>query len=188
MSTIQVGLQLFISIVPWLIGAGLGGGLGYWIARDLRRSIDARPQRRRLFLLVPWRSLIVSLPFLSFFMPMLTGLGLFSGALIVGIFVFIFVAPFTTTTLLNNWFPLPLRIRLASMGRLAAVGAVSVAAATGVIGGFAASSVMLQALQLMDYGQFFGVFFMVFVVALLVDVLFGVVEFVFYRPDQVEKE
>jgi hypothetical protein len=134
-------------------------------------------------ILFPWRSVIVMLPFLSFFIPMLTGLGVFSGALIVALFVVLFTLPFTTHTLLNNWFPPPLKVRLLALGRIISVAAISVATVTGIVGGFSAGSYMLQAFQLMNYAQFFNVFYIVFVIALLIDVLIGAIQYIYYRPE-----
>jgi hypothetical protein len=181
MQRFETGLQLLLTFIPLLLGAGIGGGLGYFYARWLRKRIGESASIRRKLLLFPWRSVVVTLPFLSFFIPIFVGLGVLSGVVIVGLFVILFTAPFTANTLLNNWYPLPLRIRLLSLARIISVAAISVATATGLIGGFAAGMQMFGALRLLDYSLFFDLFYTVFVVALLVDVLFGVMQYVFYR-------
>lgn len=178
----RAGLQLLFTIIPILVGAAIGGGAGYVYARMLRPMIRSHQKVRRGLMLFPWRSVIVMLPYLGFFIPMFTGLGVTSGAFFVGIFVVLFSMPFTTNTLLNAWFPLPLRIRMLALARTISVAAISVAAASGIIGGFSAGRVMLQALQLLQYADFFNMFFIVFVIALLVDVLFGVTQYIIYRP------
>lgn len=184
MQIIKAALQLLITFIPLLVGAGIGGGLGYLYARMLRNRIQKQASVRRKLFLFPWRSVLVMLPFLSFFIPIFVGLGLTSGVVMVGIFVILFTVPFTTSTLLNNWFPLALRVRLLALARIISVAAISVATATGLISGFSAGGQMFRALQQLDYNLFFNLFYTVFVIALLVDVLFGVVQFVFYRTGE----
>ena len=184
MSTLSAGLQLLLSLIPWLAGLLVGGGFGYFLARWLRPLIAKKIGLRRGLMWIPWRSVIVVLPYLAFFAPVYFGLGLMTGSYIVGIYVFILSIPFTAVTFLNHWFPFPLRIRVISLARIIAVGAISIAAATGIIGGFVAGSQMVESFRILNYAGFFTVFFMVLGIALLIDLLFGAVQFVFYRPQE----
>jgi hypothetical protein len=182
MSTVGAGFQLLLSLIPWLVGLVVGGGFGYFFARWLRPLIAKRVGLRRGLMWIPWRSVIVVLPYLAFFAPIYFGLGLIAGSFIVGIYVFILSIPFTAVTFLNHWFPLPLRNRVISLARMIAVGAISIAAATGIIGGFVAGSQMVESFRILNYAGFFTVFFMVLCIAMLIDLLFGAVQFAFYHP------
>lgn len=183
MSTVSAGFQLLLSLIPWLVGLVVGGAFGYFFARWLRPLIMKRSGLRRGLMWIPWRGVIVVLPYLAFFAPVYFGLGLTSGSFIVAIYVFIFSIPFTAVTFLNHWYPLPLNVRVISLARIIAVGAISIAAATGIIGGFVAGSQMVESFRLLNYAGFFTVFFMVLGIAVLIDLLFGAVLFALFRPE-----
>ncbi len=185
MSVFNIVTQILVMLIPLLVGAVLGGLAGYAIAAWLRKRIQSRMNLRRRLLLIPWRSVLVMLPFLSFFMPRYVGMSAATGMMAVGSFALLVSIFLTANTFLSSWFPLPLKIRLLALLRIFSVAAIGVVTASGMIGGFAASMGMLQGLKDIQYTQFYDVFMLVFVVSLLIDVLIGVIQHILFRPQDV---
>jgi len=133
-------------------------------------------------MLLPWRTVSVTLPLLSPFVPVLVGLGRVAGAAIVALFVFLFALPFTVSTLLEHWYPSPLAIRLISGSRILATASVAVAAFTALVAGSGGAGVLiLEGLRLLDHPQMLRGFLIVVVLALIIDILLGTLQLLFAR-------
>ncbi len=91
-----IGQHLLISILPWLIGTVVGGGLGYACAIVARSVVSTHPGLRRAVMLLPWRTIAVTLTLVALLSPLTVehfGLGLEAGQVSVGFFVFVFALP-----------------------------------------------------------------------------------------------
>ncbi len=166
--------HLLLSLVPWLVGLAVGGGLGYGCALVARALFSNRPALRRPLMLLPWRTVAVTLPLLSPLIPVLLGLGRLAGAAIVGLFVFLFAFPLAVVTLLEHRYPSPLAVRLIAQARTLGTASVAVAAVmTRVAGSGGAGALILEGIQLLDYYAVFMGFSVVALLALMVDLLLG---------------
>jgi ABC-type nitrate/sulfonate/bicarbonate transport system permease component len=177
-----LGQHFLISLVPWLTGIVAGGVLGYACALVARRLFSTRPGWRRVSMLLPWRTVAMTLPLLSPLIVIYIGLGTVTGAVMVGIFVFLFALPLTVVTLLEHWYPSPLVVRLIARARTLAVASVAVAAVGPPVTGSGGAGVLIfEGMQLLDYAQMLRGFAIVVVLALVVDVLLGALQWLFYR-------
>lgn len=169
--------HLLISLVPWLAAVVIGGGLGYACALVARSFFSARRGLRRASMLLPWRTLAVTLPLLSPFALVVLGLGRVAGAAIVGFFVFLFALPLTTVTLIEHWYPSPLLVRLIAGARTLATASIAVATATPWVAGSGGAGVLiLEGWRLLDYAQVIRGFSIVVLLALMIDLLLGTLQ------------
>lgn len=179
-----IGQHLLISILPWLIGTVVGGGLGYACALVARSVVSTHPGLRRAAMLLPWRTIAVTLTLVALLSPLTVehfGLGLEAGQVSVGFFVFVFALPLTVGTFLDHWSPSPLVIRLIAKARMLALVSVAVAVMTYLMGSGGAGTLIWQGMQNLDNAQLLKGFSIVAVLALVVDVLLGTLQLVFSR-------
>ncbi|MDH4138063.1 MAG: hypothetical protein OEW09_15295 [Anaerolineae bacterium] len=180
MNVSTFGEHLLISLVPWLAGAIVGGGLGYACALVARRLFSTFPGLRKASMLLPWRTAAVTLPLLSPLVVILVGLGIVAGAVMVGLFVLLFALPFTVVILLEQWYPSPLAVRLIAGAKTLATASVAVAAVgPPMAGGGGAGVLIFQGMRLLDYAQMLRGFSVVVFLALTIDVLLGVLQLLF---------
>jgi hypothetical protein len=172
-----------ISLAPWLVGVVVGGGLGYACARAARVLISALPGLRRVSMLLPWRTAAVTVPLLSPLTPVLLGLGTVAGATMVALFVFLFALPFTSSTLLEHWYPSSLAVRLIGGFRILATASVAVATSAPMVAGSGGAGVLIfrEGWSLLDYSQVLRGLCVVIVLALMVDILLGALQVLFGR-------
>lgn len=182
-----VSEHLLISIVPWLIGVVVGGGLGYACALVVRRAISYHPGLCQAALLLPWRTVAVVLG-LIVLMSRLTverlGMGVLAGQVSMGFFILVFALPFTVSTLLEYWSPSALVVRLISKARMLALVSVAVAVMASWWGSGGAGVLIWQGLRNLDDAQLFRGFSIVAIWALIIDVLLGALQLVFSRTPQ----
>jgi ABC-type nitrate/sulfonate/bicarbonate transport system permease component len=185
MSTSVLGQHLLISLAPWLAGVVVGGVLGCLCALVARRLSSALPGLYRVSSLLPWRTVAVTLPLLSPLVVIPVGLGIVAGALVVGLFVFLFALPFTVVTLLEHGYPSPLVVRFIARARTLATASVAVAAVgPPVVGSGGAGVLIFQGMRLLDYAQMLRGFSIVVLLALMFDVLLGVLQLLFARTSR----
>lgn len=184
MNVSVVGEHLLISLVPWLAGVVVGGGLGYACALVARSLFSTRPGLRRASMLLPWRTVVVTLALaaLSPLVPILVGLGTLGAATMVALFVLVLALPFTVVTLLEHWYPSPLAVRLIAGSRILATASVGVAAfAPMVRTGGGLGAVIYKATRLLDYPQVLRAYLIVVALALIIDVVLGALQLLFVR-------
>lgn len=180
MYRVILGQHLLISLVPWLAGVVVGGGLGYTCALAARSLFSTLPGLRRASMLLPWRTVAVTLPLLSPWVAVLVGLGRVGGAVMIGLFVFLFALPFTVVTLLEQWYPSLFVVRLIARARTLATASVSVAAVVPLVQGSGGAGVLIfQGMRLLDHAQMLRGFSIVVLLALMVDVLLGALQLLF---------
>jgi len=172
--------HLLIALLPWLVGVVGGGGLGYACAVMARALFSKRPALRRPLILVPWRTIAVTLPLLSAFVPAVLGLGMITGMAIVGLFVFSLAFPFTVATLLDHWHPSTLLSHLIAGARTLGTASVVVAAATAMVGGGGGVGAMIfYGMSIPEHGELLVGLSTVVLLALMVDVLLGGLQLLF---------
>jgi len=179
--------HLLISLVPWLAGTVVGGGLGYACALVARSLFSALPGSRRASMLLPWRTVAVTLALVALVSPIIVirvGLGRVAGMISVGIFVFAFALPFTVGTLLEHWYPSPLVVRLIAGSRILATASVAVAIVGCLPGSGGAGALIFQGMRLLDYPQMFRGFSVVALLSLIIDVLLGALQLLFSRTSE----
>ncbi len=185
MNVSTFGEHLLISLVPWLAGAIVGGGLGYACALVAHRLFSTFPGLRKASMLLPWRTVSVTLPLLSPLVVIPVGLGIVAGAVMVGLFVFLFALPFTMAILLEQWYPSPLAVRLIAGAKTLATASVAVAAVgPPMAGGGGAGVLIFQGMRFLDYAQVLRGFSIVVFLALTIDVLLGVLQLLFARTSK----
>jgi ABC-type proline/glycine betaine transport system permease subunit len=171
--------HLWISIVPWLVGGSLGGGLGYGVALVVREFNNTRPGYLGIIALFPWRALAFTLAAIGVFNPyaiQLFGPGELAGSISVGLLVFIVALPFSTSTILQYWYPPGPGERLISLARSLGVGAVIIAVLVTVMGAGGAGSLIWTGMREYDYDRFWAGYGLVAILALFLDVLLGAVQ------------
>jgi len=185
MNVSTFGEHLLISLVPWLAGAIVGGGLGYACALVARKLFSTFPGLRKASMLLPWRTVSVTLPLLSPLVVIPVGLGIVAGAVMVGLFVSLFALPFTVVILLEQWYPSPPVVRLIAGARMLATASVAVAAVGPPgVGGGGAGVLIFGGMRLLDYAQMLRGFSIVVFLALTIDVLLGVLQLLFARTSK----
>jgi ABC-type nitrate/sulfonate/bicarbonate transport system permease component len=183
MSVSILGEHLLISLVPWLAGIIVGGVLGYVCALVAHRLFSTHPGLYRVSVLVPWRTVAVTLPLLSPLIVIYIGLGTVTGAVMVGLFVFLFALPSTVVTLLEHWCPSPLVVRFIARARTLAAASVAVAAiGPPLVGSGGAGVLIFEGMRLLDYAQMLRGFAIVVLLSLMIDVLLGALQWLFYCP------
>lgn len=126
MNSAAFGEHFLISAASWFVGIVLGGGLGYGGALVARSILTASASSGRYAILLPWRTLAITLLLFSPLIPVVVGLGAFAGIAMAGLWVFVLALVVTITTLLEYWFPPSLAGRLV-------IGARGLAAASPII-------------------------------------------------------
>lgn len=183
METSILGEHVLISLVPWLVGVVVGGSLGYICARVIHSLFSTLPGLRRPSTLLPWRTVVMTLPLLSPLIPALIGLGVVAGATVVGLFVFIFALPFIAGTVLERWYPSTPDVRLVGDVRTLAVASVMVATLTPLVTGSGGAGVLIfrEGYQSLDYARMFRGFAVVVLLSLIGDLLLGALQFLLSR-------
>lgn len=169
--------HFLISLVPWLVGVIIGSGMGYACALLVRRLLTALPGLRRPSMLLPWRTVAVTLLLLSPAVPVFVGLEMVAGGVIVGLFVLLSALPFTVVTLLDHWYGSPVLLRLSGGARTLAAASVAVASVTITVGGGGGAGwLIFEGMRLLDYPAMLRGFSIVFLLALMSDILLGALQ------------
>jgi hypothetical protein len=184
MNSAAFGEYTLISVVSWFVGVVLGGGLGYACALVARRILTASASSGRYVVLLPWRTIVITLPLFSPFIPVAVGLGVSAGIAIAGLGVFVLALVFTITNLLEYWFLPSLTSRLVIGARSIAVASPIIAVGASFLGGGAIGSLIWQGGPRPDYLALS----MVILLALVFDVLLGIVQMVLSRFGHISPE
>jgi ABC-type proline/glycine betaine transport system permease subunit len=183
MGTSILGEHLLISLVPWLAGVVVGGSLGYICARVIHRLFSTLPNLRRPSTLLPWRTVVMTLPLLFPLIPILIGLGVGAGATVVGFFVFILAWPFITGTVLERWYPSRPDVRLVGGIRTLAVASVIVATLAPLVTGSGGAGVLIfrEGYQSHDLARILRGLVVVVLLSLISDLFLGALQFLLSR-------
>jgi ABC-type proline/glycine betaine transport system permease subunit len=175
--------HVLISLVPWLVAVVVGGSLGYLCARVIHGLFSTLPGLRRPSTLLPWRTIVMTLPLLFPFIPILIGLGVFAGATVVGFFVVILAWPFITSTVLECWYPSKPDVRLVGGIRTLAVASVIVAALAPLVTGSGGAGVLIfrEGYQSHDLARMLRGLGVVVLLSLISDLFLGALQFLLSR-------
>jgi ABC-type nitrate/sulfonate/bicarbonate transport system permease component len=171
--------HLLISLVAWIGGITVGGGLGYVTANVLHSLINAKPDVRRNLSLFPWRTLLFTLMLFvwSPFIVVRLGLGNLTGTIMVGLTLSLIAWPMTMRACLNNWFPSSLRVRLMSGIRTLLLLALFAALGVGFYGGGGLGPYLMRQVSVLEYNKLFEGIMFFGGIALTLDLISGVVEY-----------
>jgi ABC-type nitrate/sulfonate/bicarbonate transport system permease component len=171
--------HLLITLVAWVGGMTLGGGVGYFISGLLYPQMTTKPNLRRMIVLVPWRTVVFTLlPLVWSPLPVvLLGLGNPTGMVIAGLTISLVACPALMKIRLNHWFPPSFRERLISEARTLFLLALLAAIGVGFVGGGGAGFYLMRQMDSLEYGNAFRGFLWLVGIALIVDLIFGVVEY-----------
>jgi ABC-type nitrate/sulfonate/bicarbonate transport system permease component len=171
--------HLLITLVAWIGGLTVGGGIGYLMASFVNPLMNAKPNARRIFALVPWRTLVFML-ILLVWSPLLAiwlGLGNLTGIMMVGLTVSLLAWPMAMKARLNDWFPPKLRVRFISGSRSLLLFALLATLGAGFVGGGGFGFYLMQQVNLLEYGKLVEGFLLLGGVALIFDLILGIVEY-----------
>lgn len=172
--------HLLISVIPLLAGIVLGGGLGVAGAFLVRLIFSALPWLHKLAILLPWRTLLVSLVLLTWspFLVMRFGLGMITGAITVFLVISLVALVSTMALLIEHWYPSPLAVRFLSATRLLATTSGAIAVGVGFVSSSGLGSLMMRWIELLDYKLVWQGLLALAVLALVPDLLVGVAQLV----------
>jgi len=178
--------HLLISLVPWLAGVVLGGGLGYLCAILVRVLFSSFPDLSKPSMLLPWRAILMSLLLLvlSPASVAILGLGPMAGAVVVGLSMLLLAMPLTAAILLENWYPSSLSVRLVGGLRTLATASVVVAVGAGVFGGGGLGSSMMESVRLLQFGRALEGWLAILALAVLLDLLLGIPQLIAFRKSE----
>jgi ABC-type nitrate/sulfonate/bicarbonate transport system permease component len=178
--------HLLISILPWAFGTTAGAVAGFLLARQLRERVVRDRSTRSILILIPWRTIALTAPFLAVFVPMWVGLGPMAGLIDVGVFVFLVAFPMTALTFLQSWSNAPASARLMSVVRLLGVGSISIATLAGPTGAGGLGAQLWSYMADLDYTGFSATLSWIAVLSLAVDLLLGGLQAVLTRVANAE--
>lgn len=192
--------HVLLSIIPWVAGGLIGGGLGYLLALAMR-PLGARPGHCRALRLLPWRTIAFVLAAMAVYAAypfillgpvlrsVLPGTGFLGYALAsLSISILALALPFTTSIIAGYWFPPSLGERLAAGARTLGVACVVLALTAGHWGVHNAGW-LIATVDPFDYPRAPRVWLgygIVISVALIVDLVMGVIQMAIARPAKAE--
>jgi hypothetical protein len=173
-----VGEHLLITVIPWIVGMIVGGGLGAIVALMAHLLFSAVPGLRRPSMLLPWRTLVMGLlvfvwtPFLVTHL----GIGPEYGGVTVGLVLLLLTMMVSTTVLIEHWHPERLAVRLIARARTLAGASQVIAVGVGFIGGGGIGFIMMQGMRLLDTSLAWRGGGIVVGLTLVLDMVIGVVQ------------
>jgi ABC-type proline/glycine betaine transport system permease subunit len=169
--------HLLISLLPWLVGLIVAGGLGTIWAPVARSLFSRFPSLQSASMLLPWRTVALSLSLLSPLVVTRVGLGAVAAGTVVGLFVFLLALPFTVVVRLKKGYSSPLIVHFVAGGRTLAVASVVAAAvAAPLTGGGGAGSLIFGGMRALDYAQMLRGFAVLVILALMIDLVLGALQ------------
>lgn len=192
--------HVLLSIIPWVAGGLIGGGLGYLLALAMR-PLGSRPGPRRALKLLPWRTIAFALvaialnsayPFILL-SPMLRSVLHVKGffvhvTLSISIAVFALASPFTTSIIAGYWFPPSLGERLVAGARTLGVASAVLALTASYWGVSSPGHLIAIAMHAFDYSRVWLGYSIMVSTALIVDLVMGLIQMAIARPAKAEVE
>jgi hypothetical protein len=175
--------HLFLTLIPWLIGIVVGGGLGALCAFGIRASLSASPALFRPLVLLPWRTLVLGLLMAvwSPYIVALLGIGPLTGGAMVASSASLLATAFTATTLVENWHPSPLGARLIGGARTLAIASGLIAAGVGLLTGGGLGPTILEAARLAQHGLVWKGWMVMLALALVLDLAVGLAQMIAFQ-------
>lgn len=173
-----IGEHLLITVVPWIVGMIIGGGLGTIVALMVHLLFSAVPGLRRPSMLLPWRTLVMGLLVFVWtpFLVARVGIGPEYGGVTVGLVLLLLTMMVSTTVLMEHWHPEKLAVRLVAGARTLAGASQVIAVGVGFIGGGGIGFIMMQGIRLLDTSLAWRGVGIVIGLTLVLDVVIGAVQ------------
>lgn len=174
-SVASIVAHVLMTLIPWIIGIGVGGGLGALCGLLMRAIYSASPALRHLLVLLPWRTLGMGLLMLGWspFLVTLLGIGAISGGIMVAASVCLLATAFTATLLVEHSHPSPLAAQFVGAARTLAGASGLIAAGVGLLGGGGLGHDILEAVRLGQYGIMLKGLLVVLALGLALDLALG---------------
>lgn len=177
--------HLLISLLPCVLGLAVGGSLAYGCALVGRRMLSANPRLGKWAMLIPWRTIMLALLFITtpLFFVRFFGIGDLAEAVSTGSTILLFVFPFTAVLLFEYWYPVPLRERFWGLARTFATASLilGIREAVGFNGGGGGIGFLMYVEQSrLHFQAAIEIWLAVVGLVLAVDLLFGLVQLVLY--------
>ena len=138
--------HFLMSLIPWVVGMIVGGGLGVICALLVHFLFSTLPGLRWPSALFPWRTVVMGLLVVVWtpFIVARLGLGPTAGGVMVGLSVLLLGFSVIGGMLVEHWHPAPLAVRLIGGGRTLVTGAAVLAVGAGFVGGGGIGSIVMQ--------------------------------------------
>jgi len=168
--------HFLMSLLPWIVGVIVGGGLGAICGLILRFLFSSLPRGRWLLALFPWRTIVMGLLAVVWtpFIVARLGFGPTAGGVMVGLSVLLLGLVSIGGVLIEYWHPSPLIVRLIGVVRTLLTGAVVLAVGAGFVGGGGVGLVMIKGIRIFEYGMVWAGVGAVVGLLLIFDLVFGV--------------
>lgn len=171
--------HMLISIVGWICGMAVGGGIGYLLARWL-----FTPSREKVFaswimVLIPWRTFVL-VSVLFVWSPLLVikfGLGNLTGTIMVGMVLAIFALAMVMKMIFDQMYPKTTWVRFVSNARSLLLVAIFATLGVGYVGAGGFGFYLGQLLNLLDYPNLVQGILVLGWLTLFSDLILGLVQF-----------
>lgn len=187
LDTIRIREHILISSIASLLGIMVGGGLGYVFAIVLRKLFTVRPRSRKIALLLPWRTVLMSLMIpLGFPITIIVqvGFGVLAGIISVGLIVFLLSLTICTALLLEHWRSTTVANNIISWMRTLVTASVVIAFFPGFFANGGLASAIIVQTQLLNYDAVLRYYAVLIAIILVFDLLLGVLQHVVFRRQE----
>src|SRR5512138_88609 len=177
--TMSVILQhLLISLGAWLVGTIVGVALGIVIAFRAHALFTMVPHLHRLSVLIPGRTIVLSLLIITWtpISVRLVGLGPAADLLNTGFVICLFALSFAVVSLLERWYPSSFAVHVMAGLRTLATVSLTISVFVGNYSGIGWH--MFRSLMNLDYDLLFQEWLVLAGFILLLDVLLGIVQLI----------
>ena len=155
MSTSLVVNHMLISVIGWIFGIALGGGLGYLFARWLFTESREKIYRDWPMILIPWRT-IIFVAIILVWSPLLViklGLGNITGTVMVGIVLALLTLVMVMKLIFDQKYTRTTWVRFISNARSLLLVAIFATLGVGYVGAGGFGFYLGQLLNLLEYGK-----------------------------------
>ena len=171
--------HILLSLGPCLIGAALGGLIGYMLASWIKGWGGLENKKASRLILFPWRTLILVLVVIVF-SPMLVvrvGLGNSASFLMTTSFIFLLSLPMAASIFLNNKSFRSTTTHMISSIRTLATSSIIITIWVSVYsGGGGLGFLMHQYMQLLEFNLWLSNWLVIAAITLVVDMLLGILQ------------
>jgi hypothetical protein len=179
--------HILISSIGSLFGIVVGGALGYVFAIVLRNLFTVKPRSRKRALLLPWRTVLMSLMFpLGFPITIIVqvGFGVLAGIISVGLIVFLLSLTICTSLLIEHWRPTTVANNIIAWMRTLATASVVITFFPGFFANGGLAPVIIVETRLLNYDAVLRYYAILIAIILAFDLLIGILQYVVFRRQE----
>ena len=178
--TIQNIFQhILLSLGPCLIGAALGGLIGYLLASWLKVEGSLENKKASRLILFPWRTIILILLVIVFspIFVVRVGLGNSTSFLMTASIIFLLSIPMATSIFLNNRSSFSTTTQMISSARTLATSSIGIAIWVSIYsGGGGLGFLMHQYMQLLEFNLWLSNWLVIAAITFIVDMCLGILQ------------